>query len=124
MAGEGCSGGDVGVGVGDRHAMLENAYYAVISPEGCAAILWKTSDKAEEAASAMKLTAPDMLRFGVIDEIIKEPLGGAHRDTAKAAANIKAYLARTLDELSTLGMDQLLELRYQRYRALGNLGTA
>ena len=124
IAGEGCSGGALGVGVGDRHAMLENAYYAVISPEGCAAILWKTSDKAEDAASAMKLTAPDMLRFGVIDEIIEEPTGGAHRDPAKAAANIKAYLARTLDELSAVRIDELLEQRYQRYRALGEFGAA
>jgi acetyl-CoA carboxylase carboxyl transferase subunit alpha len=119
IIGEGCSGGALGVGVADRHGMLENAYYAVISPEGCAAILFHDAEKATEAAAAMRLTARDMLEFRVVDEIIPEPPGGAHRDAAKTAENIKAFLCRTLDELAEVPTDELLDRRYQRYRALG-----
>lgn len=124
IVGEGCSGGALGIGVGDRLAMLENAYYSVISPEGCAAILWKNSDQAEKAAEAMKLTARDMLELGIIEDIVKEPLGGAHRDIEATAANIETYLDGTLEELEQIPLDRLLEERYQRYRQLGQFTTA
>jgi len=123
IIGEGCSGGALGMGVGDRFAMLENAYYSVISPEGCAAILWRDGDKAAEAADAMKLTASDMLRLGIIDEVIEEPLGGAHRDPQAAAHTVKQYLCRTLDELVAVPVERLLEERYMRYRRLGVYDT-
>ena len=123
IIGEGCSGGMLGIGVGDRFAMLENAYFSVISPEGCAAILWRSADKAEQAAEAMKLTAQDMLERGIIDMIVPEPLGGAHRDPVQAAANVGTYVARTLDELAGIPMDQLLQQRYEKYRALGEFTT-
>jgi len=119
VTGEGCSGGALGVGVGDRFAMLENAYYAVITPEGCAAILWRDAEKADMAAAAMKLTAQEMLGLGIIDEIIQEPLGGAHRDPEQAAGSIRAYLKRALDELVPVPVDELLEKRHHRYRVLG-----
>ena len=119
VTGEGCSGGALGIGVGDRFAMLENAYYSVISPEGCAAILWKDGDKAPEAASAMKLTARDMLDAGIIDTIVPEPVGGAHRDPEVAASGLKHYLVETLAELTALPAEQLLDRRYERYRRLG-----
>lgn len=124
ITGEGCSGGALGIGVGDRHGMLENAYYSVISPEGCAAILFRDSDMAEEAARALRVTAKDMLEFGVIDEIIEEPLGGAHRDVLKTTENVQEYLTRTLDDVRDCPIDELLENRYERYRALGVYETA
>jgi acetyl-CoA carboxylase carboxyl transferase subunit alpha len=120
ITGEGCSGGALGIGIGDRHAMLENAYYSVISPEGCAAILFHDSKQAEEAARALRITAKDMLEFGVIDEIIEEPLGGAQRDPVQTAFNIRSYLSKTLDELKGADIDQLLEARYERYRSFGD----
>jgi len=119
VTGEGCSGGALGIGVGDRFAMLENAYYSVISPEGCAAILWKDGSKAAEAAEALKLTARDMLDSGVIDAIIPEPLGGAHRDPQRTAREVESYLTDMLDQLTSIETDELLERRYQRYRNLG-----
>jgi len=121
ITGEGCSGGALGIGIGDRFAMMENAYYSVISPEGCAAILWRSGEMADRAAEAMKLTAQDMLSRGIIDEIVREPLGGAQRDPEAAAASVKDYLVRVLDELTTADgdIDELLEKRYQRYRRLG-----
>jgi acetyl-CoA carboxylase carboxyl transferase subunit alpha len=119
ITGEGCSGGALGVGVGDRHAMLENAYYAVISPEGCAAILWRDSEKADAAAATMRLTAEDMLELGIIDHIIQEPLGGAHRDPRQTAANVRRYLESVLDDLASKQIDDLLRQRYQHYRQLG-----
>jgi len=119
ITGEGCSGGALGVGVGDRFAMLENAYYSVITPEGCAAILWKDGQKAEEAARAMKLTARDVLEAGIADAIIPEPLGGAHRDPATTMRSMGQYLSATLDELKGIPIDDLLEQRYDRYRNLG-----
>lgn len=119
VTGEGCSGGALGMGVGDVFAMLENAYYAVISPEGCAAILWRDGDKASEAAEAMRLTAADMLRLGVIDKIVPEPLGGAHRDAEAAGETVKEFLTATLDELGAKPVDEIIERRYQRYRSLG-----
>jgi len=119
VTGEGCSGGALGIGVGDRFAMLENAYYCVISPEGCAAILWKDGKKAPEAAQALKLTARDMLENGVIDHIIPEPLGGAHRDPQATTRALERYLSDTLDELCAIPVDRLLEERYQHYRQIG-----
>ncbi len=108
VTGEGCSGGALGIGVGDRFAMLENAYYGVISPEGCAAILWKDGARAPEAADVMKLTAADMLEAGIIDTVIAEPLGGAHRDPHQTARNVEAYLTAAFDELTALPIDDLL----------------
>ena len=124
ITGEGCSGGALGMGVGDRFAMMENAYYSVISPEGCAAILWRNAEMADRAAEAMKLTAQNMLELGIIDEIVQEPLGGAHRNPAEAAASLEAYVTRTLDELVSIPTERLLEERYQRYRRLGVFTTA
>jgi len=119
VIGEGGSGGALGIGVGDRTAMLEHAYYSVISPEGCAAILWKTGEKAREAAEAMKITARSLKALGVIDDIVPEPLGGAHRNPAEAAANVERYVLRTLRDLTRVGLDGLLEKRYQRWRQMG-----
>ncbi|MGP0063347.1 MAG: acetyl-CoA carboxylase carboxyltransferase subunit alpha [Isosphaeraceae bacterium] len=119
VIGEGGSGGALGIGIGDRLAMLEFSYYSVISPEGCASILWKGSEHAPKAAAALKMTSRDLLRFGIIDEIIHEPLGGAHRDHREAAASIKTFLIRALRELKDLPIDELLERRYQKFRKIG-----
>ncbi len=119
VIGEGGSGGALGIGVGDRMAILEYAYYSVISPEGCAAILWKTGAKAKEAAEAMKLTAKSLKELNVVDDVIPEPLGGAHRNHAEAAANLERYVVRSLRELASAGMDELLERRYGRWRRMG-----
>jgi len=119
VIGEGGSGGALGIGVGDRICVLENAYYSVISPEGCAAILWKNSVKAPEAAEVLKLTAKDLLTLGIIDEIIKEPLGGAHRDPEQTAQNIKESIFRNLNELSKLSKDELISKRYDKFRRIG-----
>lgn len=117
--GEACSGGALGVGVGDRFGMFENAYYSVITPEGCAAILWKTSEAAAQAADAMKLTANNMLELGIIDRILPEPAGGAHRDPEAAALTLREYVLGCMAELRGIPIDTLLEQRYQRYRKLG-----
>ncbi|MDP6107602.1 MAG: acetyl-CoA carboxylase carboxyltransferase subunit alpha [Candidatus Brocadiia bacterium] len=117
------SGGALGMGVGDRFAMMENGYFSVITPEGCAAILWRSGELAESAAEAMKLTAQDMLGFRIIDEVITEPPGGAHRDPAASARALKSYLVRTLAELAPVPLDQLVEERYRRYRAFGEFTT-
>ena len=122
VIGEGGSGGALGVGVTDRILVLENAYYSVISPEGCAAILWKDSSKANEAASVLKLTAQDLLSLGIIDEIVPEPLGGAHRDVQKIAAALKEALKRNVTELAQLSKDKLLKLRYEKFRKMGVVG--
>jgi len=119
VIGEGGSGGALGVGIADRICVLENAYYSVISPEGCAAILWKDGSKAPDAASVLKLTAPDLVKMGIIDEMIPEPLGGAHRDPAQAAAGIKAVINKYLDELTALDADKLLAMRYAKFRGMG-----
>ncbi len=120
VIGEGGSGGALGIGVGDRVLMLENAYYSVISPEGCAAILWRGSGKAEAAAGALRGTAKDLLELKVIDEIVKEPLGGAHKDTAAAAQNLKEALSRNLGELLKMERRALVEARYAKFRAMGS----
>lgn len=119
VIGEGGSGGALGIGVGDRVAMLEHAYYSVISPEGCAGILWKSGAYAEQAAHALRLTSRDLAQFGVIDDVIEEPLGGAHRDHHQMAARLKMYLLRTLRELTARPIDELLAERYQKYRRMG-----
>jgi len=120
VVGEGGSGGALGIGVGDRVFMMENAYYSVISPEGCAAILWKTGEKAEEAASQLKLTAADLERLGIVDEIVPEPLGGAHRNPEQAAASLKQTIVRALTELDGVPTDTLLEARYEKFRRIGS----
>jgi acetyl-CoA carboxylase carboxyl transferase subunit alpha len=119
VLGEGGSGGALGIGVADRVLMLENAYYSVISPEGCAAILWKHRKHAPEAAEAMKLAAPDLLKLGLIDGVIAEPTGGAHHDHAATAANLRDTLLAHLAELDKLSTADLLDARYAKFRAFG-----
>jgi acetyl-CoA carboxylase carboxyl transferase subunit alpha len=119
VIGEGGSGGALGIGVGDRVAMLEHSYYSVISPEGCAGILWKSHSYAEKAATALRFTSSHLIEFGVVDSVIPEPLGGAHRDHHQMAARLKAYLLKTLQELKALPLDQLLDERYQKFRKMG-----
>jgi acetyl-CoA carboxylase carboxyl transferase subunit alpha len=119
VIGEGGSGGALGIGVGDRVAMLEHAYYSVISPEGCATILWKSADQSSKAAEALKMTSRDLLRLGVIDEVIPEPLGGAHRDHREAASILKSYLVRTLREIARHPREELLQRRYEKFRRMG-----
>jgi len=119
VIGEGGSGGALGIGVGDRILVLENAYYSVISPEGCAAILWKDRAKASEAAAVLKLTGPDLLELGVIDEVIKEPLGGAHRGAQETAKNIKEAILKNLKELNELTPEELTKQRYKKFRNMG-----
>ncbi|MCM8790005.1 MAG: acetyl-CoA carboxylase carboxyltransferase subunit alpha, partial [Candidatus Omnitrophica bacterium] len=119
VIGEGGSGGALGIGLADRVCVLENAYYSVISPEGCSAILWKDSSKAPEAAQVLKLTAQELLKTGIIDEVVPEPLGGAHRDPQKTAQNLKESIERNLKDLSKLEKENLLKLRYEKYRNIG-----
>ena len=119
VIGEGGSGGAIGICVGDRVAMLEYSYYSVISPEGCAAILWKSGAHKDKAAEALKFTSKDLLRFGIIDDIIEEPLGGAHRDHRLMALNMKKYLRAQLRELTKIPVDELVETRYKRFRGYG-----
>ncbi len=119
VIGEGGSGGALGIGVGDRIAMLQNAYYSVISPEGCAGILWKGHQHAEKAAHALRFTSRHLQQFGIVDQVIPEPLGGAHRDHHQMAARVKMYLNKTLRELLQAPLDQLLEARYEKFRQMG-----
>lgn len=119
IIGEGGSGGALGIGLGDNISILENGYYSVISPEGCASILWRNAAKAPEAAFALKLTAADLLSMGIVDEIIPEPLGGAHRDWQKTALALKAAILRHLNEISQVPIANLLKARYQRFRKVG-----
>jgi len=118
VIGEGGSGGALGIGVGDRVLMFEHSYYSVISPEGCAAILWKDSAKAKEASGTLKLTAKDLIGFGIIDEIISEPLGGVHKDPELAVSNLKTALLENLQSLSKVPVDKLLALRYAKFRKM------
>jgi len=120
VIGEGGSGGALGIGVADHVLILENAYYSVISPEACSAILWRDRRHAPEAAEALKLTAQDLLRLGVVDEVVLEPQGGAHRDFDLAAANLGTALRRNLEKLVERPIDQLLKKRYKKFRDLGN----
>ena len=119
VIGEGGSGGALGIGIGDRVGMLENAYYSVISPEGCAAILWKSGEKAPEAAEALNLTSKDLLRLGLVDGVIEEPLGGAHRDVGKTIQAVRQQILGWLEELRGIPTDQLLEQRFQKFRHMG-----
>src|SRR5437899_3650171 len=119
VVGEGGSGGALGIGVADRVLILENAYYSVISPEACSAILWRDRRHAAEAAEALKLTAQDLLKLEVVDQIISEPVGGGHRDYDSVAVNLGAALRRALEEISKIPADELLEKRYRKFRRLG-----
>ena len=119
VIGEGGSGGALGVGIADRVNMLQNAYYSVISPEGCAYILWRNSIRAPDAANALRLTGEDLLKFGIVEEVIPEPLGGAHRGPEETAANVKKAILRHLKELSGKNTAELLEERYQKFRKIG-----
>lgn len=118
--GEGGSGGALALGVGNRVMMLENAVYSVISPESCAAIVWRDSAKAEQAAEALRMTAEDLLRLQLIDGIVPEPKGGAHEDWDEAAVLLKADLMRALDELNALSPNELAQRRYEKFRRMGN----
>lgn len=124
VIGEGGSGGALGIGVGDRVYVLENAYYSVISPEGCAAILWKERGRSSDAAAALKLTAKDLFEKGIIDGIIKEPLGGAHRDPHETAENVKKVIKRDLAILKDIPKDKLIDQRYDKIRSIGVFKTA
>ncbi len=119
IIGEGGSGGALGVGIADRMCILQHAYYSVISPEGCASILWRNSIKAPNAAEALKINAEHLIEFGIIDQIIPEPLGGAHQDPLKVGANLKAVILKYIKELSSLPAQELLENRYQKFRRIG-----
>ena len=119
VIGEGGSGGALGIGVGDRVCVMENAYYSVISPEGCAAILWKDRTMAPEAAKVLKLTGTELLEMGIIDEIIKEPLGGAHKNLEQAAKNLKICLIKNLKYLLDINKDELVRMRYEKFRKMG-----
>lgn len=122
ITGEGGSGGALAIAVGDRILMMENAVYSVISPEGCAGILWRDGSKAADAAEALKITAPDLMKLGVIDGIVKEPAGGAQKNHALAVANVKKAVLAALKELKKVPVDELLEARYAKFRAMGNFG--
>ncbi len=119
IIGEGASGGALGIGVGDKILMLENSWYSVISPEGCAAILWRDASRAPQAAEALKLTAQDLLELKVIDKIIKEPLGGAHRNPVEQAQILKKEVLKALEELQALTPPELIERRIQKFRGMG-----
>ncbi|MEW6039239.1 MAG: acetyl-CoA carboxylase carboxyl transferase subunit alpha [Pseudomonadota bacterium] len=119
VIGEGGSGGALAIGVGDRLLMLQYSTYSVISPEGCASILWKSAEKAELAAEAMGITSERLMELGLIDSIVPEPLGGAHRDRERMADNLKIELKRNLEEISALPMDELLAMRYERLMGFG-----
>ncbi len=122
VIGEGGSGGALGIGVGDRILILEHAYYSVISPEGCAAILWKDRAFSDRAANALKLTAGDLLEAGLVDEVIPEPEGGAHTDPEATAARLREAIVRNLDALSSRPADALMAARYDKFRAMGVFG--
>ncbi len=119
VIGEGGSGGALGLGVGDRILMLRYSYYSVISPEGCASILWRDGNMKEEAADELKLTSKDLLGYKLIDEVVPEPLGGAHRDLRKMGDTLRTVLLRNLDELAQVPIDQLVEQRYEKFRRFG-----
>jgi len=122
VSGEGGSGGALGIAIGDRVLMQEYAIYSVIPPEGCAALVWRDASKKAEAAEALKLTAPDLMKFGIIDDIIREPIGGAHTDHDAAATLIDQALTRELAAVSALAIDTRLQKRYEKFRNMGRLG--
>lgn len=119
VIGEGGSGGALGIGVGDRVAMLQHSYYSVISPEGCAGILWKSAEFAEKAAEALKFTSSNLKRLGIVDEVIPEPRGGAHRDHHMTASRLKQFLSKSLSTLCEMPTDALLADRYEKFRQMG-----
>ena len=119
VIGEGGSGGALGIGVGDRVAMLQHAYYSVISPEGCAGILWKSHEHAPKAAAALRFTSNDLKQLGVVDDVLEEPLGGAHRDHRQMASRLKTYLSRTLADLEQQSNEELVQSRYEKFRKIG-----
>jgi acetyl-CoA carboxylase carboxyl transferase subunit alpha len=119
VIGEGGSGGALGIGVGDRVAMLEHAYYSVISPEGCAGILWKSAEYKADAARALRMRSRDLAEFGVVDAVIDEPAGGAHREPRQMASRLKTYLVRTLRELVEKPVESLVDARYEKFRRMG-----
>ncbi len=123
IIGEGGSGGALALGVTNRILMMEYAIYSVISPEGCASILWKDSSQAPAAASALKLTAPNLLKLEIIDAVVPEPLGGAHSDWNKAAELLKASVLKTFAELQTMSTEKLVDDRYQKFARMGQFGT-
>jgi acetyl-CoA carboxylase carboxyl transferase subunit alpha len=123
LIGEGCSGGAIGMGVGDVIAMLEHAYYSVISPEGCASILWKDTKKNQQAAESLKMHAEDLISFGVVDEMIEEPQGGAHTDPAFVYKSVKEFILEKWDLLKNIPTDVLIEKRYQKFRGMGEFIT-
>ena len=120
VIGEGGSGGALGIGVGDKFSILEYAYCSVISPEGCAAILWKSKDNAEEAATALKLTAKELFKLGIVDEVIPEPIGAAHSNPKEMAKTLKEIIVRYIEELQVIPLDKLVEKRYKKYRKFGS----
>jgi acetyl-CoA carboxylase carboxyl transferase subunit alpha len=124
VIGEGGSGGALAIGVSDRLLMLQYAIYSVISPEGCASILWKSADKAEDAAEAMRITASSLNEYGLVDEVLQEPLGGAHRNPQEMAEVIRNAILKSLDELGSLSTEQLLEQRQQRLQSFGRFKEA
>ncbi len=119
VIGEGCSGGALGIGVGDTIGMMEHSYYSVISPEGCASILWKDASKNALAASALKMHVEDLLKLEIVDRSIKEPLGGAHTNPKEAYQNVKAFIQEEWEKLKNIPLDELLENRYQKFRKMG-----
>jgi acetyl-CoA carboxylase carboxyl transferase subunit alpha len=121
VTGEGGSGGALGIGVADRVAMMEHAWYSVISPEGCSGILWKGGGNSPDAAAALKLTSKDLKHLGVIDAVVPEPLGGAHRDPHTAAHSLEQYIAKTLRDLKRFKVENLVERRYEKFRAMGQV---
>ena len=123
VIGEGGSGGALGIGVGDRVLVLENAYYSVISPEGCAAILWKDRTKAPDAAAALRLTAKDLYELKLIDEVVREPLGGAHQNPGQIAETMKSALLKHLIDIESAPRNQLVESRYDKFRSMGMFRT-
>jgi acetyl-CoA carboxylase carboxyl transferase subunit alpha len=124
ITGEGGSGGALAIAVGDQINMLENSIYSVISPEGCASILWRDAGKAELAAEALRITAKDLIEFGIVDEIVPEPEGGAHSDHEAAAQLLEPVLVRALDDLAAKSVPDLLERRYAKFRRMGQLAAA
>lgn len=124
IIGEGGSGGALGIGVADRVLILQHAYYSVISPEGCASILWRSSAKAPDAAEVLKITGEHLIKFGIVDEVIPEPLGGAHHDPVLVASILKKSILKYVKELLSLSKEDLIEGRYEKYRKIGEFSTA
>ena len=123
ITGEGGSGGALAIAIGDRILMLENSIYSVISPEGCASIMWRDATKRDVAAEALRITSKDMVELGVIDSVVSEPAGGAHRDPKAAADLLAAELHKQLSELQTLSLEQLLATRYEKFRKMAQFYT-